>query len=75
MSPSLPPPEQVVPIVSNAATDNVQVCGKHHFGCGGTVLLAYHARGFSGFLNRRETAPDKLFTCFVLIDVRDCLKI
>ena len=74
MSPSLLPPEWIVPIVSIAATDNVQVCGKHHFGCGGMVLLAYHAHGFSGFLHRQETGPDKLTTCFVLIDVRDCLK-
>ena len=40
MSPLLPPPEQVIPIVSIVATDNVQECGKHHFGCSNTLLLA-----------------------------------
>ena len=33
MSHLLPPPEGGVPIVSIVATDNGQMCGKHHLGC------------------------------------------
>ena len=70
---SLPPQEQVVAIVSISATDNVQACRKHRFGCGDTLILVRNARGFSGLLHWPKMAMGKLTTCFVLVDVRDCL--
>ena len=73
MSPSLPPPERAVPIVTIVTTDNVQECGEHRFGVSNTLMLAWNARGFGGLLRRPRSAPVKLTTCHR--DVRDCLKI
>ena len=55
MSPSLPPPERAVPIVTIVATDNVQECGEHRFGCSNTLMLAWNARGFGGLLRRQRS--------------------
>lgn len=41
MCPSLPPPGQVVPIVTLAATYNGQMCVEQHFGCRNMLLLAW----------------------------------
>ena len=49
---SLPPPKWVVPIVSIVATDNVQACGKHRFGCSNTLVSAWNVRYFGGSLRR-----------------------
>ena len=72
MFPSLPPPEQVVPIVGIVATDNGRTCDKHRFGCGNSLLLARPARGCGILLRLRKTsAPDELAACFVKRDGSD----
>ena len=49
----LPPPEQVVLVVSIVElTMNVQACGEHHFCFGNTLLLAWNVHGFGGLLHR-----------------------
>ena len=55
MFPLHPPPEQVIPIIIIVATNDVQACGKHRFGCGNTLLLAGNAHGFGGLLHRLRT--------------------
>ena len=72
MFPSLPPPEQVVPIVGIVATDNGRTCAKHRFGCGNLLLLARTARGCGVLLRLRRTAsPDELAVYFVQRDGSD----
>ena len=72
MSPSLPPSEQVIPVLSVVTTDNVQACDEHCFGFGNMLRLAWNVHGFGGFLHLPRNGPDKLTTCFVLVDMKDC---
>jgi hypothetical protein len=69
---SLPPPGRIITIVSIITTNNGCTCGKHHFGCGKSLLLARPARGCGAWLRlRRIVALDKLMASFVLWDCSD----
>ena len=68
---SLPPPEQVVPIVGIVATSNGRTCDVHRFGCGNALLLSRPARGCGVLLHLRKTGPDTLAAFFVLRDGSD----
>ena len=71
MYPSLPPPEQVVPIVGIVATSNGRTCDVHCFGCGNALLLSRPARGCGVLLRLRKMGPDTLAAFFVLCDGSD----
>ena len=71
MFPSLPLPEQVVPIVGIVATSNGRTCDVHRFGCGNVLLLSRPARGCGVLLRLQKTGPDSLAAHFVLCDGSD----
>ena len=66
MFPSLPPPEQVVPIVGIFATSNGRTCDVHHFISGNALLLLLSrpARGCGVLLRLRKMCPDTLAAFF-----------
>ena len=66
MFPSLPPTENVIPIVVITGTSNKQTCDLHHFGCRNELLLARLACGSSVLLHLRKMGPDTLAAFFVL---------
>ena len=71
MLPSLPPPEQLVPIVGFIATNNGRTCEEHRFGCGNVLLLGRPAHGCGVLLRLRKTSPNELAACFVRPDGSD----
>ena len=75
MLPSLPPREQLVPIVGFIATNNGRTCQEHCFGCGNMLLLGMPAHCCGVLLRLWKTSPNKLAACFVRHDGSDSCRV